>query len=73
MEGKEKQATGNCRFLRAKDPYGGMDDGAGGMFFLDESNSICWCVKSQGPVGPDGSFVALDACVSGRRCFESRS
>jgi hypothetical protein len=33
--------------------------------------SICWCVHTQKVMGPDGQVVTLEACNSGRACFEA--
>jgi hypothetical protein len=31
----------------------------------------CWCFHTQQPIGPDGSQVAPEECIPGRRCYRS--
>lgn len=37
---------------------------------LEKDNlATCWCIRTQGPMAPDGGFAAPSACVKGRRCY----
>ena len=56
-----------CRLIRSK------------WMFIDaepdptvprSGQSICWCVRTQKCIGPDGQVVTLEACNSARECFE---
>ncbi len=58
-----------CRFLKARSPYGLTEGGDNPWYLLDESNTICWCVKSVNGVGPDNGMVTPNKCVEGRGCF----
>lgn len=58
-----------CRYLRAKNPYGSEEGGENPWYDLDRSNTIFWCVRTQGPVGPDGGYAGLPKCTEGRRCY----
>ncbi len=58
-----------CKYLRAKSPYGGTEGGENPWFLLDETNTICWCIKGMGGLGPDNGLIAPAKCVTGRRCF----
>lgn len=60
-----------CRFLRIKNPYGGLEGGENALYLLDDANSICWCIKSTGGAGPDNGLVDPPSCVAGRLCFEA--
>lgn len=62
--------TKYCRFLRAKNPYGRLEGGENPWLLADDSNTICWCIKSSGGAGPDNGLVAPDRCKPGRRCYE---
>ena len=59
-----------CRYLKAKSPYGTLEGGGNDWFLLDNANTICWCVKSQGRMGPDNGLVDPVTCKVGRRCFK---
>lgn len=63
--------TKYCRFLRAKNPYGRLEGGGNTWLLHDDSNTICWCIKSSGAAGPDNGLVAPGNCVPGRRCYEA--
>ena len=58
-----------CKYLRAKNPYGGMEGGENPWLLVDNANTICWCVLSPGGAGPDGGIVEPMRCVEGRKCF----
>jgi hypothetical protein len=58
-----------CKYLRAKNPYGGMEGGENAWLGIDDANTICWCIKSAGGAGPDNGLVAPTECRAGRSCF----
>lgn len=60
-----------CAFLRAKNPFGSLEGGGNPWMHLDTANTICWCVKSQGPIGPDARYVEPARCTEGRTCYEA--
>ena len=62
-------STPFCRYLRAKNPYGTEEGGENPWYYLDASNTICWCISTQGPVGPDGGYVEPPKCTPGRSCY----
>lgn len=35
------------------------------------SEHVCWCVLTQGVVGPDGQVVAEDVCNITRSCYQA--
>jgi hypothetical protein len=35
-----------------------------------EQDSICWCLKTQLGIGPDGALVSPDECGPGRTCYK---
>ena len=55
-----------CRNYRSKPYY--VNDRTGG-FFMPRAGEDCWCLLTQGPVGPDDRFVGCDDCKPGRSCF----
>lgn len=71
MQKTHTQNVTICRFLRAKNPFGGMEGGGNPWLMLDTANTTCWCVKTQGPVGPDNSYVEPERCTMGRGCFSA--
>ena len=71
METKiEPVRTKFCRFLRARNPYGRLEGGDNPWLLVDDSSTVCWCLKSSGGAGPDNGPVAPDRCVPGRKCYE---
>lgn len=58
----------HCKFLRVKNPYGAFKSEDGAAVF-DENIATCWCVKTQGPAGPDGGYVDPLHCKLGRKCY----
>ena len=61
-----------CQFLKAKSPYGPLEGGDNPWYLLDQSNTICWCVKSMSGVGPDNGLVSPDNCGPGRKCYKAQ-
>lgn len=66
-------ATGSarrfCLHLRTKSAYFRSVDGE--RIFEPESSTACYrCLKTQQPVGPDGSPAHANACGEDRACFE---
>ncbi|MCB9271283.1 MAG: hypothetical protein H6561_17260 [Lewinellaceae bacterium] len=59
-----------CRHLRAKNPYGMMEGGEHPWYLLDDSNTIFWCVKGHGGIGPDNDLIAPPKCLPGRSCYQ---
>jgi hypothetical protein len=59
-----------CKYLRAKNGYGGAEGGENAWYLLDNANTICWCIKSVSGAGPDNGLVDPPLCVSGRACYE---
>lgn len=56
-----------CRSVRSKKLFYQQDEDAS-----DARNAgPFWCSRTQRPVGPDGQFVAFDACRPGRSCCET--
>ncbi len=69
---KEKEKSPlYCKFLRAKNPYGLLEGGENPWLLPFESNTICWCVKSNTGFGPDNGLVNPQECVHGRSCFKA--
>lgn len=58
-----------CRFLKAKNSFGMLEDGNSWQG-IDDPNTTFWCNKSSGPVGPDNGIVGAKQCVEGRKCFK---
>jgi hypothetical protein len=57
-----------CYRLRCKEMFIDM----GEPFDLKNSGSgIYWCAHTQTPIGPDGQYVHLKQCKSGRSCYEA--
>ncbi len=68
MEREPAKAT-ICRYLRARNPYGMNEGGDNPWYLLDDSNTMCWCIKAIGGVGPDNGAVDPRKCREGRKCF----
>ena len=58
-----------CKYLRTKNPYGSLEGGGNHFFIDDNANTICWCVVTQGGMGPDSGLVDPPICVEGRKCY----
>ena len=58
-----------CKYHRSKEYYiaNGQD-----QFYLPNDESDCWCLLTQGPVGPDDKFVSARECNRQRSCFRSQ-
>lgn len=57
-----------CRRLRWK---GLFVDAEPDETVPDASDGYCWCARSMTCLGPDGAVAERQACVPGRRCWES--
>lgn len=62
-----------CKFLRAKNPYGGNEGGENPWYLIDDANTICWCIKSTGGAGPDNGLVTPTSCTEGRSCYKAEA
>lgn len=71
MDTRKPNKKNICKFLRARNPYGMMEGGDSPWLFLDDANTICWCITSAGAVGPDNGLVSPVDCQEGRSCFVS--
>jgi len=58
-----------CKYHRSKEYYIANDSRG---FYLPRTESDCWCLLTQGPVGPDDRFVSAGECNSSRSCFRSQ-
>ncbi len=58
-----------CRNHRSKGYYIARDQG---LHYLPDPSKDCWCLMTQGPVGPDDRFVSSGECLPGRSCFRCR-
>ena len=68
----QSDPTKYCRFLRAKDSYGRLGGGSDNWLINDDSNMVCWCIRSAGgTAGPDNGLVTPERCVPGRRCYKA--
>ena len=56
-----------CKYHRSKQYYVTT---LRGEFYLPDEHSDCWCLLTQGPVGPDDKFVSSDECNPARSCFQ---
>jgi len=65
----------NCKYFRAKSPsHGNIVGGVSNPESLMKDNlAQCWCIKTQGPMAPDSSYVSPSACLPGRKCFVERA
>ncbi|MCE5273423.1 hypothetical protein LLH00_19265 [bacterium] len=55
-----------CRNYRSKQYY---VSGLSGGYYVPKPEEQCWCLLTQGPVGPDDRFVRCGECKPGRSCF----
>jgi len=58
-----------CRYLKAKNAFGTLEGGNSPAFVVEDANSICWCVKTMNPMGPDNGPVDPLRCTEKRRCY----
>jgi hypothetical protein len=58
-----------CRNYRTKRYYAAIQSGT---VYQPGEKEGSWCLLTQGPVGPDDSFVTCGECKPGRSCFLSR-
>ncbi|HBH25445.1 MAG TPA: hypothetical protein DDY13_18765 [Cytophagales bacterium] len=70
MERLKEQKIKYCRYLRAKNPFGSLEGGGNPFFFPEDANTICWCIRGDGSIGPDQGVVDPFTCQSGRKCYE---
>ncbi len=62
--------AGRCRHLRTKAMHVTSEWETRSLDFPSSSASY-WCLRTMGPVGPDGRPCHLDDCRGGRGCFEA--
>jgi hypothetical protein len=67
----DNKANEVCCFLRARNPFGMMEGGEHPWRFMDDANTIYWCIKSAGAAGPDNGLVGINNCIAGRSCYKS--
>ena len=68
MQTVESRSQERCGNLRWKGMFIDIDGGAP----TPESQSsehVCWCVLTQGPLGPDGQVADEDICNPFRSCY----
>ncbi|MDH5397793.1 MAG: hypothetical protein OEX02_06590 [Cyclobacteriaceae bacterium] len=58
-----------CKFLKAKNTFGSIEGGDNPWMFAEDPNTICWCVKTGGPAGPDNRLAYPSTCRENRSCF----
>lgn len=61
-----------CSCLRARNPYGMMEGGDHPWRFMDDANTIYWCIISAGAAGPDNGLVGVKKCLPGRSCYRKK-
>ena len=61
-----------CTYLRARNPYGMMEGGDHPWLFMDDANTIYWCIVSAGAAGPDNGLVSPHKCKPGRSCYKEK-
>ncbi len=60
-----------CKYHRSKQYY--LANNAGEAYLpVDSVEQDCWCLQTQGPVGPDDKFVSARECSPDRQCFKSQ-
>jgi len=63
-------STTYCRFLRGKNAYGTLEGGDQPVIEVDSGTTTYWCIRTQGPVGPDDGMVHISTCCKPeRKCF----
>lgn len=69
MNHSKSEKSALCRFLKAKNSFGMLEEGSS-WHGIEDPNTTFWCNKSSGPVGPDNGFVGAENCVEGRKCYQ---
>lgn len=69
MIDKTESKNSVCHFLKAKNSFGMLESGEG-WHGIEDPGTTFWCIKTQGPAGPDNSFASAKTCVDGRKCFK---
>ena len=60
-----------CKYHRSKQYY--IANQQGEPYLPGESvEQECWCLLTQGPVGPDDKFASTRECSPDRKCFKSQ-
>jgi hypothetical protein len=60
-----------CKYHRSKQYY--LASNASEAYLpVDSVDQDCWCLLTQGPVGPDDKFASPRECKPGRQCFKSQ-
>lgn len=62
MENNER-----CENLRWK----GLFIDSGESVTSPGAEPICWCLKTQIGIGPDGQLVGIEHCQAGRPCYSA--
>ncbi|MES2220157.1 MAG: hypothetical protein V4587_04240 [Acidobacteriota bacterium] len=60
-----------CRCLRTKNAYGITPQSAEHWLPGVHASSSYWCLRTQGPAGPDENYVHLARCGAGRSCYSA--
>ena len=63
------KAKSPCRYLKSKNSFG-MLEGGDHWLGIEDPNATFWCIKTQGPFGPDNGVVGSKMCAEGRKCFK---
>ena len=58
-----------CKFHRSKDYYIANRTSE---YYIPLERASCWCLLTQGAVGPDDKFVSAGGCNPSRSCFRSQ-
>jgi len=69
MEKVKVSTTKHCGYLRARNHFGVDEGGENPWYDIYDSNTICVCVKTMAPAGPDNSLVDVAFCREGRTCY----
>ena len=67
----EQERKPFCRDLRAKNPFGLLEGGENPWRLFEDSNTISWCIRANGGIGPDHGLVTPHECIPGRACYRS--
>jgi hypothetical protein len=67
----ETSDLAHCALLRTKGMYLPPNPRADGNTPEGSSTAVFWCLGTMKMVGPDGGYVAPDACVPGRSCYKA--
>jgi len=64
---------GYCRYLRAKNAFGTLEGGENPFLPEDPGTTTYWCIRSMGPVGPDGLPAHMSTCKHhSRTCYSAK-